>query len=344
MIRTLWLIVAGSLLIPAPARAQSREPLRLVFVGDMNFARSLARHYLFAGRGPEVFAGVREELRAADIAVGNLESILLERGHRSDTTNSPVFAGPRHLAIPLLLDAGFDVLGTANNHAWDFGRAGLRENLRWLDSAGLRRTGTGATLEEAWRPAIVRARGWTVAIIAATAMFNYPDLTVVGHEAECCVAWLDTLTFARRLQAARDSGANFVVAFIHQGPVEYRAVPHWTVVRQFRALARMGVDAIIAHHPHVPQGVEWVGRVPIVYSLGNFIFKQRQPWTDRGLWAELLVTDGAMPSVQLTLRPLAVGYTPRFATGRDSARVMAHVDSISRLISAARPRGSRRSP
>jgi len=334
---------------PSLSHAQQREPLRMVFVGDMNFARSLARNYLFAGRGAEVLAGVRDELRSADIAVGNLESILLERGNRSDTTNSPVFAGPQRLAIPLLLDAGFDALSTANNHAWDFGHAGLRENLRWLDSAGLAHAGTGLTLDDAWRPVIVRAKGWTVAVIAATAMFNYPDLTVIGHAAECCVAWLDTLSFARRLRAARDSGADFVVAFVHQGPVEYRAIPHYTVVRQFRAMARMGVDAIIAHHPHVPQGVEWVGRVPIVYSLGNFIFKQRQAWTDRGLWAELVLTEHAPPA--LTIRPLVVGYTPYFATGRDSARVMAHVDSISRLISdlpnpprrrnVARPRSTR---
>lgn len=334
-------------LAAAPLAAQTRDSLRMVFVGDMNFARSLARNYLFAGRGAEVFAGVRDELRAADIAVGNLESILLERGTRADTTNSPVFAGPQRLALPLLLDAGFDVLGTANNHAWDFGRAGLIENLRWLDSAGIPHTGTGATLDAAWRPVIVRAKGWTVAFIAATAMFNYPDLTVVGHDAECCVAWLDTTTFARRLRVARDSGADFVVAFVHQGPVEYRAVPHHTVVAQFRAMARMGVDAIIAHHPHVPQGVEWVGRVPIVYSLGNFIFKQRQAWTDRGLWAELILPARVerverVADVRLVIRPLVVGYTPRFSTGADSARVMAHVDSISRLIGLPERRRPRR--
>jgi len=116
-----------SLLAAAPALAQDpppRDSLHIVFVGDMNFGRSLARNYLFRGRGAEVFAGVRDSLRAADIAVGNLESILLERGRASDTTNSPVFAGPVREVVPLLEDAGFDVLGTANNHAWDFGRGG----------------------------------------------------------------------------------------------------------------------------------------------------------------------------------------------------------------------------
>lgn len=313
----------------------------------MNFARSLARNYLFQGRGNEVFAGVREELRGADIAVGNLESILLERGTRTDTTNSPVFAGPQAIAIPLLQDAGFDVIGTANNHAWDFGRPGLVESVRRLDSAGIANTGTGPDLARAWRPVMVRARGWTVAFFAITAMFNYPDLTVVGHPAECCVAWLDTTKVAAHFQAARTAGADLVIAFIHQSPVEYQAVPHYTVVRQFRALTRMGVDAIIAHHPHVPQGIEWVNGVPIVYSLGNFVFKQGQPWTNRGLWAELILRrTGAQAHGRtektLIIRPLVVGYTPYFATGPDSARVMAHVDSISRLISDLPNRRPRR--
>jgi len=379
-------ILAALLLGAATLEAQRRDTLRMAFVGDINFARSLARNYLFTGRGTEVFARVRDRLRAADVAVGNLESILLERGRRADTTNSPVFAGPQREAIPLILDAGFDVMGTANNHAWDFGRAGLLENLRWLDSAGIVHTGTGRNLEEAWRPALLRVKGWTVAIFGITAMFNYPDLTVIGHDAECCVAWLDTIVAARRFRAARDSlGADIVIAYVHQGQVEYRALPDDAVIRQFRALARQGVvDAIIGHHPHVPQGIEWVDGVPIVYSLGNFVFKQRQPWTDRGLWAELEITERTgdttrteettrtertgrtgrtertdsavrtvrpVRNVRLKILPLVVGYTPHFATGRDSARVMAHVDSISRRLSGlpnprprrnvARPRTTR---
>jgi poly-gamma-glutamate synthesis protein (capsule biosynthesis protein) len=329
-----WLAALSLAALPARAQAPpARDTLRMVFVGDLNFARSLASTYLLRGRGAEVLAGVSERLRRADIAVGNLESILLERGDHADTTNSPVFAGPQREAIPLLLEAGFDVLGTANNHAWDFARAGLLESLAHLDTAGLAHTGTGPTLEAAWRPVVLRAKGSTVAVFSITAIFNYPDLTVRGHPAECCVAWLDTTLAAARFRAARDSlGADLVIAFVHAG-MEYRPVPEPHVVMSFRALARAGADAVIGHHPHVPQGVEWVGATPIVYSLGNFVFRQRSAWADRGLWAELLaLPDGAR---RLVLLPLQVGYTPRFASGADSARVMAHVDSISARIPRA---------
>ena len=323
----LILVLILLILCPASVHAQARDTLRMVFVGDINFARSLARNYLFTGRGNEVFANVRDRLRAADIAVANLESLLMDRGQYADTTNSPVFAGPVTQAIPLLKDAGFDFVGTANNHAWDFKRAGLLENVMHLDTAGIPHNGTGANLGAAWHPVILERNGWRVAIFSMTAIFNNPvTLSVIGSESECCVAWADTLMAANRFRAARDSAhADLVIAFVHAG-MEYRAYPEPDVIQRFRGLIRAGADAVIGHHPHVPQGIEYLDGKPIVYSLGNFVFKQGQPWTNRGLWAEL-----TYPGGRLRVLPLEVGYTPSFATGADSARVMAHVDSISRL-------------
>lgn len=286
-----------------------------------------------------------------------------------------MFAGPQADATLMLEDAGFDVLGNANNHAWDFRKAGLLENIAHLDSAGFAHSGTGPDLDAAWRPAIVRAKGWTVAIFSLTAIFNDTSLTVFGLPAECCIAWADTARAARQFRFARDSlGADLVIAFVHAG-LEYRPAPPVDVVVRFRGLIHAGADAVIGHHPHVPQGFEYVDGKPVVYSLGNFVFKQGQPWTNRGLWADLEVVQRGTEaprnggtdtlscvrcvgaSVRLTLVPLAVGYTPTFLTGRDSAAVMAHVDSISGLISdrprlpnprarrnVAHPRRSQRTP
>lgn len=335
------LLLAGALGEGLHAQARpARDSLHIAFVGDINMARSLARTYLFTGRGAEVFAGVRDSLRAADIAVGNLESILLDRGQRADTNSSPQFAGPVRESIPLLRDAGFDVIGTANNHAWDFGRAGVLESTRHLDTAGFAHTGTGSNLDAAYRPVVVRRNGWTVAFFSLTYIFNYEDLTVRGHQAECCVAWADSVVMREKIRAVRDSaGADLVILFIHAG-MEYRLVPEPNVVQMFRALVRYsGADAIIGHHPHVPQGMETLDGKPIVYSLGNFVFRQRTAWTNRGLWAALTYfPDGRH---RLALRPLVVGYTPVFAAGRDSALTMARVDSSSRLI-ARLPHGRRR--
>jgi hypothetical protein len=324
-------------LAPVPAAGQvSRESLRVVVVGDVNLARIVARRYILAGRGGEVFARVRDSLRSADLAVANLESIVLDRGTVADTALSPVFAAPR-AAAALLADAGFAAVGTANNHAWDFGHAALLESLRHLDRAGVAHTGTGPTVADALRPVVVRRRGWTIALFAVTDIFNYPDLVVRGHPAACCVAWADTTALAEAFAAARNAGADLVLVLLHAG-LEYRAVPPAAVRQVARGIIRAGADAVFGAHPHVPQGLEWVDGKPILYSLGNFVFAQHRRWTDRGLWATYRVAPEGTPTLEV--RPVVAGVRPRFATGRDSALVMAHFravsDSLARLPPARR--------
>jgi 2',3'-cyclic-nucleotide 2'-phosphodiesterase (5'-nucleotidase family) len=308
-----------------------RDPLRIVVVGDINLARLVARTYVVPGRGAEVFAAVRDSLRAADIALGNLESLVLDRGGFADTALSPVFAAPA-AAAPLLAYAGFGAVSTANNHAWDFGHAALLESLAHLDSAGVLHAGTGPTAADALRPAVIRRRGWTVAIFSVTAIFNYPDLTVRGHAAECCVAWADTVALRSAIGAAREAGADLVLVMLHAG-IEYRAVPPAEVVAIARGIIRAGADAVFGHHPHVPQGLEYVDGKPILYSLGNFVFAQHRPWTDRGLWATYAVAPDGHRS--LAVRPVLPGVQPCLAAGRDSAATMWHFrvisDSLARL-------------
>jgi poly-gamma-glutamate synthesis protein (capsule biosynthesis protein) len=320
------LFALGLLPGPVPVRAQAvREPLRIVVVGDINLARLVARTYVLAGRGAEVFAAVRDSLRAADIALGNLESIVLDRGTFADTALSPVFAAPA-AAAPLLADAGFAAVSTANNHAWDFGHAALLESLVHLDSAGVAHAGTGATVEDALRPVIIRKRGWTVAVFSVTAIFNNPDLTVRGHAAACCVAWADTVALRSAFAAAREGGADLVLVMLHAG-MEYLPVPPSSVVAIARGIIHAGADAVFGHHPHVPQGLGWADGRPIVYSLGNFVFAQHRPWTDRGLWAEYTVTPDGHRS--LVVRPVIAGPEPRLASGADSAATMEHFRAIS---------------
>jgi poly-gamma-glutamate capsule biosynthesis protein CapA/YwtB (metallophosphatase superfamily) len=343
-VRVRLLALASLVAAAPPARlaAQGRpspDTLRIVHVGDINLARGVARGFILAGRGDQVFAEVREALRGADIALGNLESVLVDRGDYADPPMTMVFAGPKEGAA-LLRDAGFTAVATANNHAWDHGRAGLVESLGHLDSAGVAHAGTGPTPDDAWRPAILHRKGWTVAVFSLTRIFNYRTMTVVGHEAECCVAWADTVRFRRAARAARDSlGADLVLVSVHQG-LEYRPVPRPDDAAVLRGLVRAGADAVIGHHPHVPQGIEWVDGKPVLYSLGNFVFLQNSPWTRTGLWAELTVVRGAPP--RLAVRPIVAGNTPRFAAGADSAAALQHLVEISARLDSLPPARPRR--
>ncbi len=325
---------------PRPVARGLRDTLRIVHVGDINLARTVARRIL-AGQGDSVFADVKGALAAADLAIGNLESVLVERGDTTDAANVMQFSGPRQGA-KLLRDAGFDVVATANNHSWDRGERGLLQSLVHLDSAGVAHAGTGADLREAWRPALVERKGWRIAVFSLTRVFNGPGMNLQGLGPACCIAWADTTRFAEAARDARDSlGADLVLVSMHHG-VEYQMFARRADSDFAKALLRLGADAVIGHHPHVPQGVEWVDGKPIVHSLGNFVFLQSAPWTQRGLVAQLVVTPEGR--ISATMRPVRASGRPRFATGRDSTAVMTHVDSLSRRLArpAARPAPAKR--
>lgn len=320
------LVVLSAVAVPT---LYAQDTLRVVHIGDINLARNAARWYIIPGKGDTIFAGLKDHLRAADLAIGNLESVLMDRGDFADPQGTFVFAGPAQGA-ELLRDAGFDMVTTANNHTWDFGRDGLLESLTHLERVGIAHAGSGPDLDAAWRPAVFRSKGWTIAIFSVTRVFNATGLQIAGHPAECCIAWGDSLRLRDAVRAARDSiGADIVLVSIHHG-TEYVGIPRRAEREYARALARTGVDAVIGHHPHVPQGVEYIGDVPVIHSLGNTVFLQRDPWTQVGFLAEFTFVRGAKPG--LTMRPLAATFTPRWLSGRDSTAAMRHLDSLSRRL------------
>ena len=76
-----------------------------------------------------VFRALAPRIRAADLAVVNLETTLTRR---SRYTGYPLFRSPAALA-DALRDAGVDVAVLANNHCCDNGAEGIRTSVEELD-------------------------------------------------------------------------------------------------------------------------------------------------------------------------------------------------------------------
>ena len=79
---------------------------------------------------------------------------------------------------------------------------------------------------------------------------------------------LDRVLRAVRRAARR---ADVVVVLPHWG-TQYTHVPEPVQRRVGRALVRAGADLVVGGHPHWVQGVDAVGGVPVLHSLGNFVF------------------------------------------------------------------------
>jgi len=73
------------------------------------------------------------------------------------------------------------------------------------------------------------------------------------------------------------------------------------VMDAFEKMAEAGADAVIGHHPHVPQGIKFHKGVPICCSLGNFVFYQNTNLYFRklGYMVNIGLTKDALVSLDL---------------------------------------------
>lgn len=249
---------------PAPERRAT-----IAFVGDVAMTLGIAAR-LRGGNAPPgfPFAAVAPRLRLYDFAIGNLECVVSDKGRA---------VIPEPLAAPLdapmrLLDAGFDAVSVANNHALDLSAEGYFDMLRRLDAAGLPHFGVTSADATSREPFIVRdVRGLRLALI--------------GHVDRGTARGLADVARARKM-------ADVVIVFVHWG-VEYDLYPTVYQRRQSRALIDAGADAVIASHTHVVQPAELHHGKLIAHGLGNFVFSSM---TRRGTHTGALVELDLGPS------------------------------------------------
>lgn len=235
------------------------------------------------------FAPVAPRITAADLAIGNLETTLSgpDRGY----TGYPMFNTPDAFA-EALVQAGFDVLTTANNHTLDRGPTGVARTLDVLDTLGAQHTGSARTAEEAERVLVADVNGAKVAVLAYTYGMN-------GFTAPSDKKWMvnviDTARMAADVKRARELEPDLVIVSIHNG-VEYQRQPSESQKAVEMAMIEAGADVVLGSHPHVIQPMRTVEATRedgtprtgfIIHSLGNFVSNQRERYRNTGLLLEL---------------------------------------------------------
>jgi poly-gamma-glutamate synthesis protein (capsule biosynthesis protein) len=274
----------------------------VIAVGDVMVGR---------GAGPKPFDHARPWLRAADVVVGNLESVIV--GDPEACLSGSACEGPQFLlqappsAVAQLRDAGFNVLGLANNHALDLGPEGLEETASRLQTAHIAVIGAGRDGESALHPLVREVRGLRLAFLAFNALSTPQTNTQSGG---WTMATWNQDRVAAAVAAVKDR-VDAVVVSVHWGyEYETRVDPAQRDAAQ--ALLEAGADLVIGHHPHVAQTFEIDERRVVAFSLGNFVFDQQQGETRRGLALRAFFDDDGLRAVQAI--PVWAGPHPRLMT------------------------------
>ncbi len=260
---------------PMQGQADSTEQapsLTLALTGDVMLGRGVSETIAHHGVAYP-WGNVLPLLRRADLRLINLECALTAETRRWQYDPlKPFYFRAEPAAVDVLRAAGVDFACLANNHAADFGMAGLRETVDVLDRAAIAHAGAGANLDAAWAPARLVAGGCRVAVVACA---DYPSAWA-ATATRPGIAFVQVSTaeadFApvERALARATAWADLVVFTIHWGP-NMRLRPS-DAFRDFaRRVVEAGADLFWGHSAHVAQGIELRQGRPVIYDSGDFV-------------------------------------------------------------------------
>ena len=271
----------GSTVPPSLATtAAPAVPVTLAFGGDVHFEGQI-RNRLQADPS-SVLAGVAPLLRAADVAVVNLETAITTGGTKA-AGKEFAFRAPA-TAFAALAAGGVDVATMANNHGMDYGVEGLEDS---LDAAAARQfpvIGIGRNAAEAYRPFVTEVKGQRIAVFGATQVLD-DDLRAAWTATDAKPGLASAKEVGRLTAAIREARptADTIVVYLHWG-TEGQTCPNEAQPLLARQLAEAGADVIVGGHAHRLQGAGRMGTAFVAYGLGNFVFyKDSGPGTETGV-------------------------------------------------------------
>lgn len=238
-----------------------------------------------------VFEYLTEYSSAVDYAAVNLETTLYGPGR--EYRGYPMFNCPDDI-VTAAVDAGFDMMLTANNHSYDTGIDGYNRTLQVCRDAGMTTLGTMLSGEEP-KYEIVDVNGIKIGMLCYTYETSdgsgaYPSLN--GNPmydgsydvVNCFVPSAPQRMYSeieQYLAEMEAAGAEATMVYIHWG-VEYQTYANDNQKAIAQKLCDLGVDVIIGGHPHVVQPVDLLEstvdpehKTVIIYSLGNAVSNQR---------------------------------------------------------------------
>lgn len=243
----------------------------IVYGGNIKDARLMADNSTRALNFKPMYENVSHIIENADIAFINQENVMAGEGY--EISYYPMFNAPRELGYDLV-EIGFDVINIANNHMLDKGAIGLERTIDFWKSMDVLMIGGYEDEDDYNTVRVIESNGIKIAFLSYT--YGTNGLTKPASSPLAIPIYKDE-DIIRQTADAR-SKADFVMVSVHWG-YEGAFKPNQEQKRIAQLFADCEVDAVIGHHPHVLQPVEWINgkngnRMLCVYSLGNFMAEQ----------------------------------------------------------------------
>ncbi len=223
-------------------------------------------------------------------------------------------------------DNGFNIISLANNHSLDYNVEGLISTMKYFKKSTLLGVGDW---DEAYSVKFIKAGDIKIGLIAATS-YDFASLKDKWTDSEKIgCAWINSYEINKQIIENKNL-CDYLFVISHGG-LEYMNVPLPEWRDRYRELIDIGADAVIAMHPHVPQGTEVYKDKPIFYSLGNFCFDHsghsKHEFWDNGLLVLIDIENGNVShQVIPTIR------NGNLIDINQSEKTMKHLNDISTIL------------
>lgn len=269
--------------------AKKSEKATILFVGDI-MNRQEQQQAAMKKYGEfdfqDMFVHIKKTFSDCDLLAGNLETTICESAKYTYDCNRR-YHGLNRNAPSTMLDsvraAGFDFVSTANNHSFDAGVTGVYQTIYHLKQYKLMYVGTflDKSNREKNRYRMIDINGIKVAFVSYT--YGPGDKGKIVNEDKqkyLCNKYTRRI-MENDVAMAKKAGAEFVIAYTHWG-TEYSHGIDKEQKKQAKEMANAGVDFIAGSHPHVLEPFDYVKsdkgkKVPVIYSMGNFISSMDTP-------------------------------------------------------------------
>lgn len=250
------------------SRADSKhtDTLTIAAVGDIMMGSAYPNTKLLPKDDAQgSFGAVIEQLRKADLSIGNLEGVLLDEGQTNKCSRGGAcyaFRMPERYALHLK-DAGFDMMSVANNHSGDFGENGRVHTAKALSAAEIAFAGFSS------HPYSLFVKNG----------IKYSLCAFAPNEGTVSLLNLDA---AQKLISELKNISDIVIVYFHGGSegakhqhisrkTEYFYGQNRGNVYDFaHAAIDAGADLVLGSGPHVTRALDLYKNRFIAYSLGNF--------------------------------------------------------------------------
>lgn len=301
--------------------------MKLLFTGDINFRGIETLDY---GKALKILKDVKPYTDGADFVIPNLECPLGEKDEFSPIKK----AGPNLICsesgMHFLKAMNTYAVTLANNHTGDYGDGALSNTLKLLDENGIKHSGAGTDISEAYNAFYIEKNG-----IKASVLSVCENEFGLAEEGKAGSAGYNPRRLMNKIKAEKMI-SDFVIVVFHGGN-EFNPLPSPDTVDRYRFICDMGADAVIAGHTHCPQGYELYNGKPIIYSMGNFLFGNSAKPDGRDSWyyGYFTILNVNKSNISFDAVPYKFNTSCTKITvfeGDDKEKMNAYIDNLSEII------------